>query len=75
MRRTIYAHPSLFLVIGLLVLWQIVFWLVGRDALLPPLETILYLAGLLQTARFWGHICACSRRCACTGGCACAGVP
>ena len=56
MRRTIHAHPSLFLVIVLLVLWQIVFWLVGRDALLPPLETILYLAGLLQTARFWGHI-------------------
>jgi NitT/TauT family transport system permease protein len=56
MRRTIYDHPSLFLVTGLLVLWQIVFWLVGRDALLPPLETILYLAGLLQTARFWGHI-------------------
>ena len=30
MRRTIYADPSLFLVIGLLILWQIMFWLVGR---------------------------------------------
>ena len=30
--------------------------MVGRNALLPPAETILYLAGLLQTARFWGHI-------------------
>ena len=56
MGRTISAHPSLFLVIGLLVLWQIVFWLVGRNALLPPLETILYLVKLLQTERFWGHI-------------------
>jgi len=56
MRRIILANPSLFLVIVLLVLWQIVFWLVGRNALLPPLETILYLARLLQTERFWGHI-------------------
>jgi NitT/TauT family transport system permease protein len=56
MRRTIEANPSLFLVIMLLVLWQILFWLVGRNALLPPFETILYLARLLQTARFWGHI-------------------
>jgi NitT/TauT family transport system permease protein len=56
MRRTIEANPSLFLVILLLVLWQILFWLVGRNALLPPLETILYLGRLLQTARFWGHI-------------------
>ena len=56
MRRTIEANPSLFLVIALLVIWQIAFWLVGRNALLPPIETILYLARLLQTARFWGHI-------------------
>jgi NitT/TauT family transport system permease protein len=56
MRRVIYAHPSLFLVIGLLILWQILFWWVGRNALLPPVETILYLAKLLQTERFWGHI-------------------
>src|ERR1700722_15076463 len=56
MRRALDAFPSLFLLLGLLVLWQIAFWLVGRNALLPPLETGLYLARLLQTARFWGHI-------------------
>jgi NitT/TauT family transport system permease protein len=56
MRRALDAYPSLFLLLGLLVLWQIAFWLVGRNALLPPLETALYLARLLQTARFWGHI-------------------
>jgi NitT/TauT family transport system permease protein len=56
MRRVVEAYPSLFLVIGLLILWQVIFWLVGRDALLPPGETILDLARLLQTARFWGHI-------------------
>ncbi len=56
MRRLFTANPSLLLVIVLLVLWQIVFWLVGRNALTPPLETILYLGKLLQTERFWGHI-------------------
>jgi NitT/TauT family transport system permease protein len=56
MRRIIYAHPAPFFVIILLVLWQIVFWLVGPNALLPPVETGLYLARLLQTERFWGHI-------------------
>jgi NitT/TauT family transport system permease protein len=56
MRRAIDSYPSLFLVIALLILWQITFWLVGRNALLPPVETGLYLGRLLQTARFWGHI-------------------
>src|SRR6202000_2907136 len=56
MRRTFDAYPTLVLVLGLLVLWQILFWLVGRNALLPPVETVLYLARLLQTARVWGHI-------------------
>jgi len=56
MRRIVYAHPALFFVVTLLVLWQIVYWLVGPNALLPPVETVVYLARLLQTARFWGHI-------------------
>jgi NitT/TauT family transport system permease protein len=56
MRRAVYDYPSLFLIIGLFALWQIVFWLVGRNALLPPAETFLDLARLLQTARFWGDI-------------------
>lgn len=56
MRRTVETYPSLFLVIGLLVVWQIMFWLVGRNALLPPGETILHLIRLLQTERFWGHV-------------------
>jgi NitT/TauT family transport system permease protein len=56
MRRLVETYPSLFLVVVLLVAWQIVFWLVGRNALLPPGETILYLGKLLQTERFWSHI-------------------
>jgi NitT/TauT family transport system permease protein len=56
MRRAIDNYPSLFLVIALLILWQTTFWLVGRNALLPPVETGVYLVRLLQTARFWGHI-------------------
>jgi len=56
MRRMIETYPSLFLVVALVVLWQMIFFMVGRNALLPPGETILYLAQSLQTARFWGHI-------------------
>jgi NitT/TauT family transport system permease protein len=56
MRKTVEAYPSLFLVVALLIAWQIMFWIAGRNALLPPGETILSLARLLQTARFWGHI-------------------
>lgn len=40
----------------LLVLWQAVFMLAGSDALAPPLQTLAYTGGLLQTAAFWGHI-------------------
>jgi NitT/TauT family transport system permease protein len=56
MRQVVDRYPSVFLIVALLVLWQITFWLVGRNALLPPLETVLHLVRLLQTARFWGHI-------------------
>ena len=56
MRARLMAHPSLGLVAMLLVLWQVAFWLVGRAALTPPWETVLYLGELLQTARFWGHL-------------------
>jgi NitT/TauT family transport system permease protein len=56
MRRLVGANPSLLLVLVLLGVWQIAFLVVGPDALTPPLETILYLARLLQTQRFWGHI-------------------
>ena len=36
MRRSVAADPSAVSGGGLLVVWQVVFWLVGRDALLPP---------------------------------------
>jgi NitT/TauT family transport system permease protein len=44
------------LIVALLVLWQLAFALVGRDALTPPLETLAYTIHLLGTAAFWGHI-------------------
>jgi NitT/TauT family transport system permease protein len=56
MRKIAEKYPSLLLVVALLILWQIIFWIVGRNALLPPGETILALARLLQTARFRDHI-------------------
>ena len=56
MRAFLTRHPTLGLAVLLLVVWQAMFWLVGRIALLPPLETIRYLGHLLQTARFWEHL-------------------
>jgi NitT/TauT family transport system permease protein len=53
MRRL--ADPAM-LVIGLLVLWQAAFLLLGRDALLPPLATFADLGHRLATAEFRGHI-------------------
>jgi NitT/TauT family transport system permease protein len=44
------------LIILLLLLWQLAFALVGRDALTPPLETLAYTWHLLGTDAFWGHI-------------------
>ena len=44
------------LVAGLVVVWQALFQFAGAHALSPPLETALYLAHLLGTAQFWGHL-------------------
>jgi len=45
------------IVVGLvLIAWQILFAAVGPQAITPPLETSRYLAQLLTTETFWGHI-------------------
>ena len=56
MRHLVARAPILSLALLLLAAWQGMFWLVGRIALRPPLETILHLGHLLQTARFWEHV-------------------
>ncbi|MBO0755466.1 MAG: ABC transporter permease subunit [Bradyrhizobiaceae bacterium] len=47
---------SLIVVALVLIAWQILFAAVGPQAMAPPLETIGYLAQLLTTEAFWGHV-------------------
>jgi len=44
------------LIAALLIAWQILFEVAGTQAMTPPLETFRYLAELLTTEAFWGHI-------------------
>ena len=50
------AVNSLILVAALLAAWQVLFQIVGSQAMTPPIETFRYLAQLLATESFWGHI-------------------
>jgi len=47
---------SLILIAAILVAWQMLFALAGSQALTSPLETFRYLAQLLGTEAFWGHL-------------------
>jgi NitT/TauT family transport system permease protein len=47
---------GIFLVAGMLLVWQALFMFAGAHALSPPFETVLYLGHLLATAQFWGHL-------------------
>jgi NitT/TauT family transport system permease protein len=47
---------SLILVAALLAAWQILFEFAGAQAMTAPLATFRYLAQLLATKNFWGHI-------------------
>jgi NitT/TauT family transport system permease protein len=49
------AGDSLLLILGILVLWQVLYWLAGDIALTSPASTAVNLWKLLGTARFWGH--------------------
>jgi NitT/TauT family transport system permease protein len=53
------GHPARnagFLILALVVAWQGLYAFAGRHALTPPGETLLYLAQLLGTSTFWGHL-------------------
>jgi NitT/TauT family transport system permease protein len=58
MTAQIWSAPrnSLIVVALVLIAWQILFAAVGPQAMTPPLETIRYLAELLTTEAFWGHV-------------------
>ena len=50
------AASALIVVVAVLLAWQILFAVVGSQAMTPPLETFGYLAHLLTTDAFWGHL-------------------
>jgi NitT/TauT family transport system permease protein len=54
------AHPALrnglTLVVALVVIWQVVYWLVGATALASPLETVRYTAALFAREDFGLHV-------------------
>jgi NitT/TauT family transport system permease protein len=50
------AVNSLILIVALLLIWQLLFAFAGSQAMTAPVETFRYLAQLLTTATFWGHI-------------------
>jgi NitT/TauT family transport system permease protein len=48
----------LFLLTGLLVLWQAFFFVAGAETISAPLETLRRVGILLSSERFWGHAAA-----------------
>jgi NitT/TauT family transport system permease protein len=47
---------SLILIAVLFAAWQLLFEFAGKQAMTAPVETFRYLAHLLTTAAFWGHV-------------------
>jgi NitT/TauT family transport system permease protein len=47
---------SLILIAVLFAAWQLLFEFAGSQAMTAPIETFRYLAHLLTTAAFWGHV-------------------
>jgi NitT/TauT family transport system permease protein len=47
---------SLILIAALLAAWQLLFEFAGSQAMTAPVETFRYLAHLLTTETFWGHV-------------------
>jgi NitT/TauT family transport system permease protein len=49
------AGDALVLILGILVIWQVLYWAAGDIALTSPAGTAVHLWKLLATARFWEH--------------------
>jgi NitT/TauT family transport system permease protein len=47
---------ALVLIVGLLVIWQLLYWWVGESALASPLATVRYLGHLFTTDWFGAHL-------------------
>lgn len=57
-QRVLSDWMGLWLIIGLLIVWQLLFDVAGSDAIAPPLQTATYLAQLLGTGDFWSNVVA-----------------
>ncbi len=55
------AVNGLIVIAMLLAAWQLLFEFAGRQAMTAPVETFRYLAQLLTTDAFWGHLAETSR--------------
>jgi NitT/TauT family transport system permease protein len=54
-RRRVRAFDATVLVLVMLALWQAIGSWTHGVAVSPPLQTLVYLVGLLQTSMFWDH--------------------
>jgi NitT/TauT family transport system permease protein len=45
-----------FLIVGLLAVWQAAYWIIGDLALRPPLRTVLFMSDLVTRPTFWPHL-------------------
>ena len=50
------ARNAAVLLIGLLAVWQALYWFAGEAAMRPPLATFRYTAHLVTTEAFWPHL-------------------
>ena len=50
------ALNGLLLVAALVALWQVIYWMVGENALSSPLDTLRYTATLVSRDDFGGHV-------------------
>jgi NitT/TauT family transport system permease protein len=49
-------HNATVLIVGVFVLWQVMYWVVGDIALRSPWQTIAYLPELARIHEFWRHL-------------------
>jgi NitT/TauT family transport system permease protein len=50
------ARNAAVLLIGLLAVWQALYWFAGEAAMRPPVATFRYTAHLITTEAFWPHL-------------------
>jgi len=54
-RPLVRVGEAAMLLLGVLALWQLLFWIAGSEAMASPAMTAERLPKLLKTDRFWGH--------------------